>query len=170
MKVSYESSDPLNRSRHSRQHVPVRAELERHHDPRHHTESERHAEYFQPEFEHPPVRRTTRRKIQSLKYGEPRGEADRERWKNDVKRDGEGELKPRQKKSGGVHRSAPSIRPRACRRPNEISPLLQRGRRDDPSDDPWRRRRTPPPLPCVGHDPSIAPRPQPPSPRFVTRR
>jgi hypothetical protein len=42
-----------------------------------------------------------------------------------VKRDGEGELKPRQKKSGGVHRSAPSIRPRSCRRAiTKISPLF----------------------------------------------
>ncbi len=87
----------LDRSHLAGEHVPVRAELERHHDPRHHSESERHAEDLQPEFEHHPIRRTTRREIPSLEYGQPRRGADRERWEDDVKRDGERELKPRQK-------------------------------------------------------------------------
>src|SRR5208282_1383146 len=103
----------LNRPRRPGQHFPVRAELERHYDPGDDTEAKGYAKDLEPEFEDDPIGGPPDRKIQRFENGEPRRQPDRERREDDVERYRERELEPRQEKCREVHRSAPSISPRA---------------------------------------------------------
>ena len=87
---------PLYRPGYTRELAPVRAELERHHDAGDDAEPEGDAENLEPELEDDAIRRPPGREMQRLENGQPRRQSDRERWKDDVERDGEGELQPRQ--------------------------------------------------------------------------
>ena len=87
---------PLYRPRHARELAPVGAELEGHHDAGDDTEPEGDAENLEPELEKDAVRRSPGREMQRLEHGQPSRQSDRERWKDDVERDGESELQPRQ--------------------------------------------------------------------------
>src|SRR5207253_6877959 len=99
---------------HPRQLAPVGAELEGHHNARNDAEPERDTEDLEPEFEQHSVRRAPRRDVHRLEHGEPCRQPHGERREDDVKRNGERELQPRQKERCELH-----DRPRrstACRR------------------------------------------------------
>ena len=87
---------PLYRPRYARELAPVGAELEGHHDAGDDTEPEGDAENLEPELKKYAVRRAPGREMQRLEHGQPSRQSDRERWKDDVERDGESELQPRQ--------------------------------------------------------------------------
>src|SRR4051812_17489656 len=59
------------------------------------SQSERHAEYLQPEVEDHAIDRPAGRKTQRLQNGEPRCQSDREGRKDDMERDGKGKLNSR---------------------------------------------------------------------------
>src|SRR6476619_8016846 len=87
----------------------------------HDTQSERHAEYLQPEVEDHAIDRPAGRKTQRLENGEPRRQSDREGWKDDMERDGKGELNSRQEKRRHIHCNSPGLKPTG---------LIGRDRRD----------------------------------------
>jgi hypothetical protein len=94
---------PQDRAAPLGQHAPVGAELERHHDARDDTHAERHREHLEPEVEQPPVHWVAGRQRHALDGREPGGQSDRECRKDDVKRDDERELDPRQQYDVEIH-------------------------------------------------------------------
>jgi len=86
----------LDRADHAGQYLPIRAELKGHDDAGNYPHPERHAEDLQPELEHHAIGWASGRHVQGFEDGQPRRQPDRERRKNNVERDREGELQPRQ--------------------------------------------------------------------------
>ena len=95
----------MNWSGHLGQHAPVRAELECHHNSRYDPQAECHTEYLEPKLKEDAIRQAAGREMKCLENGEPGGQSDTEGRKDDVERDGERELKSRQDKRRGIHRS-----------------------------------------------------------------
>ncbi len=96
----------MDRARLLRQHAPVGAELERHHDAGDHAHAERHCKDLQPEIEDAPVERVAGDEPRAFDRRQPRRQPDRECREDDVKADDESKLEPRQeygiKFHGGV--------------------------------------------------------------------
>jgi hypothetical protein len=75
-----------------REHAPVGAELEGHHDAADHAHGERQREDPQPKIEHSPVHWITGRETHPLDRGEPSREPDRKGGEDDVEADDERKL------------------------------------------------------------------------------
>src|SRR5208337_4858801 len=88
--------------------APVRAELERHGDPRNDSHAERDGEDFGAEDRDAEVDVTPGEKAQALHHGDERGEADGEGRHEEVPRHDPGELEPRQQQRIEMHAKAPS--------------------------------------------------------------
>jgi hypothetical protein len=82
----------LDRPSAFREHAPIRPELERHHDAADYAHGERQSEYLEPEIENAPVDRLAGHEPHSFDRGEPGGEPDGERRKNDMEADHECKL------------------------------------------------------------------------------
>ena len=76
--------------------APVRAELVAHHQARHDPHAEGHSKDLYPVFEESKIDIPFGPEPKTLQNGEIAGKTDSERRKNDMKRDGEGELHPGQ--------------------------------------------------------------------------
>ena len=98
---------PLDRAGPLRQHPPVGAELERHHDARHHPHAERDREHLEPEVEHAPVERVARSEPRALDRRQPGSQPDREGREDDVEADEERELEPREENGIEIHLALP---------------------------------------------------------------
>ncbi len=82
----------MDRTGPARQLAPVGAELEGHDDAGDHAQAEGDTEDAEPKVKQALIDGSTGCKRQRLQKSKPRGEPDRERRKNDVKRNGESEL------------------------------------------------------------------------------
>ena len=98
---------PLDRTGLLRQHAPVGAELERHHDPGYDTHAERHRKDLEPEIEHAPVERVAGSQARALDRRQPRRQADRECREDDMKADEEAKLEARQENRIELHEQIP---------------------------------------------------------------
>ncbi len=103
--VRHEAADHVRRRRDEA--APVRAELERHHDPRHHAHPERHREDPQPERGKTPVDVAARRPRERLERRDVAREPHGERGQQDVQRDDPRELKARQEQGVDFHHAEP---------------------------------------------------------------
>ena len=87
------------------EHRPVGAELVGHDDARHHAHAERDREQLLPVVEQVEEDAAARRQPEPLEHGQVTGEADRNRWKNDMEAHREGELQPGQRQGVEFHGS-----------------------------------------------------------------
>src|SRR4029077_12046772 len=87
--------------------APVRAELERHDNPRYHAHAERDGEDPDPEIGDPEIDLAPGREMQPLEHCDIGGSTHRERGEQDMPCDNPGELYARQNEEIWPHRSPP---------------------------------------------------------------
>ena len=88
------------------EHAPVGAELVAHDDARHDAHAERHCENLLPVIEQVEEDHAAGEEPEAFEHGEVTGEPDRDRRKDDVEADREGELQPRECQCVDIHCSS----------------------------------------------------------------
>ena len=114
-----------------RELAPVGAELKRHDDAGHHAHAERHGEDPGPEPGQIAMKRAAAPQPDRLQHDEPRRQPDRERREQNVERDAERELQPRQEHGIEVHAVSvrgPPTRTATTSRPDPSALLSRIGR------------------------------------------